>query len=122
MKYYYIKDEDTVGKVVDDKYYIFDINGWRSDVLNVIRDRLMGYDETEPDDSPYKIGNESIMDLIEEISEEEAEKKAEEIKEREQNKPIVTDRPRMTEDEVRRRLSQRAAEYFMFMDDDDEVE
>ncbi len=35
-------------------------------------DRLMGYDPTEPPGSPYAMMNSSVMDEIEEISEEKA--------------------------------------------------
>ena len=38
---------------------------------NIVSDRIMGYDPFEDDDSPYKIGNSSIMDELERISEEE---------------------------------------------------
>ena len=47
-------------------------NGWVSDEWAIISDYLMGYDTSEPPGSPYGIGNLSIMDEIEEISEEEA--------------------------------------------------
>ena len=46
--------------------------GWVRDVDNVITDKLMGYDPSEPADSPYKMFNMSIMDQIETISEEQA--------------------------------------------------
>lgn len=35
-------------------------------------DRLVGFDESEPADSPYRIGNMSVMDEIEMISPETA--------------------------------------------------
>ena len=41
---------------------------------NILMDRIMGYDESEASGSPYKIGNDSMMDLVEQISEKEAEK------------------------------------------------
>ena len=44
---------------------------WVIDNDNIVSDRLMGYDPYEDDDSPYKTGNFTIMDQIEEISEEE---------------------------------------------------
>jgi len=40
------------------------------DENNIIFGKLIGYDEFEPDDSPYAIGSTSVMDTIEEITEE----------------------------------------------------
>lgn len=49
-------------------------SGWIPDTKHVISDHLYGYDPGEPDDSPYKMFNTSIMDEIESISENEARK------------------------------------------------
>ena len=72
MKYYYIRDLSLFAKgdgLIQN--YIFKNGEWVIDNDHIVSDRLMGYDPYEDDDSPYKIGNISIMDEIEEISEEE---------------------------------------------------
>ena len=72
MKYYYIKDLSLYAK--DEglcRKYILKNGEWVIDNDNIVSDRLMGYDPYEEDDSPYKIGNTSIMDELEEISKEE---------------------------------------------------
>ena len=43
-------------------------------------DRILGYDDTEPEDSTYRIGNLDRLDRITEITEQEALKKIEEMK------------------------------------------
>ena len=69
---YYLIRERRLGKVTDQGSYLF-VNGvWVEDERNVIRDHLMGYDPG--DDSPFGFGSLSIMDEIEEITEEEAQK------------------------------------------------
>ena len=52
--------------------YLYKDGEWVPDKDCVIIDHLFGYDPHEPDDSPYKIGNLSIMEKIKEISYEEA--------------------------------------------------
>lgn len=75
VTYYRIKDLKLLGKEEDCIPYLYNQSeGWVVDNHNILMDRIMGYDESEPDDSPYKIGNTSIMDLVEEISENEAQK------------------------------------------------
>ena len=73
---YYLILEKTVGKRESDENYYHDYlfkNGeWVPDTEWAIQDRLVGYDSTEPPGSPYGFGSMSIMDEIEEISEEEA--------------------------------------------------
>lgn len=69
--YYLIKDLNKVGKLENFIPYIYD-NGWIIDSKNILMDRIMGYDEYEPEDSPYKIGNTSMLDKVEVITEEEA--------------------------------------------------
>ena len=69
---YYLIRETRLGKRDQAGDHLY-INGvWKPDGRSVIRDLLIGYDPYEPDDSPYKIGNISIMDEIEEITEEQA--------------------------------------------------
>ena len=67
---YYLIRERRLGKKEDNGYYLYKDREWVPDVRNVILDRLMGYDPY--DDTPYGFGNLSIMDEIEEISEEAA--------------------------------------------------
>lgn len=75
VTYYRIKDLNLIGKMQDNIPYIYlTEQGWAADTDNILMDRRMGYDETEPKGSPYAIGNTSIMELVEEISEDEAER------------------------------------------------
>ena len=67
---YYLIRERRLGKKEDDGYFLYKDREWIPDVRNVILDFLMGYDPN--DDTPYGFGSLSIMDEIEEISEEEA--------------------------------------------------
>lgn len=67
---YYLIRERRLGKKEDDGYFLYKDRNWVPDVRNVILDHLMGYDPN--DDTPYGFGSLSIMDEIEEISEEEA--------------------------------------------------
>ena len=70
--YYRIKDLNMVGKEEDYVPYLYKSGkGWIVDHDNILMDR---YDESEASGSPYKIGNDSMMDLVEQISEKEAEK------------------------------------------------
>lgn len=75
VTYYRIKDLGLLGKEEDYVPYLYKPgNGWAVDNDNILMDRIMGYDDSEPNNSPYKIGNTSVLDLVEEISEKEAEK------------------------------------------------
>lgn len=67
---YYLIREKRLGKKTNDGYFLYDGRGWIPDERNVIRDHLMGYDPN--DDTPYGFGSLSIMDEIEEITEERA--------------------------------------------------
>lgn len=69
---YYLIYESVIGKKEDDSFFLFSDGGWIPDGGNVIMDHLMGYDPSEPEGSPYRIGSLSIMDEIEEISSEQA--------------------------------------------------
>jgi len=69
---YYLIRNRTIGKREDGNYYLFKNGNWVQDTNNTIMDRLIGFDPSEPEDSPYRIGNMSIMDEIETISEEQA--------------------------------------------------
>lgn len=75
VTYYHIKDLNMLGKEEDYVPYLYKPEkGWTVDNDNILMDRLMGYDDSEPDDSPYSIGSLSMMELVEEITEEEANK------------------------------------------------
>ncbi len=69
---YYLILGRRVGKKDGGKYFILRDGAWEQDDNNEIMDRLMGYDPSEPLESPYGIGNTDIMDEIEEISYEQA--------------------------------------------------
>lgn len=70
--FYHIMDLNLVGKEENFVPYIYKDGGWAVDKEYILTDRLMGYDEFEPDDSPYKTGSTSILNLVEEVSEEKA--------------------------------------------------
>ncbi len=75
VTYYRIKDLDMLGKEEDYVPYLYKPGkGWVVDNDNILMDRIMGFDDSEPANSPYMIGNSSTMDLVEEISEKSAEK------------------------------------------------
>ncbi|MDO4876709.1 MAG: hypothetical protein Q3987_04935 [Oscillospiraceae bacterium] len=65
---YYLIRERRLGKKEDDGYFLYKDGEWVPDTRNVILDLLMGYDPY--DDFPCGFGSLSIMDEIEEISEE----------------------------------------------------
>ena len=67
MTRYYLICDSVVGKEVDGKYFIFE-NGWRPDTRWMLFGRLMGYDPYEPPDSPYAVGNMSVMDEVRPIT------------------------------------------------------
>lgn len=74
VTYYHILDLDMVGKEEDYVPYLYKPEiGWVVDDGNVLMDRIMGYDVDEAD-TPYKIGNSDIMNLVKEISESEVKK------------------------------------------------
>ena len=63
---YYLILDCIVGKKEDGRYFLFRNDRWLPDTESVIMDRLAGYDPSEPPDSPYRFGNGSVMDEIEE--------------------------------------------------------
>lgn len=69
--YYHIKDLECFARGVNFDNEIYKDGKWEPDINNLVSDRLMGYDPSEDDDSPYKIGNTEIMEEIEEITEQE---------------------------------------------------
>ena len=72
MTAYYLILKNRLGKEEDGRYFLFENAKWIPDTGNVIRDRLMGYDPCEPEDSPYRTVCLSIMDQIEQIPEDRA--------------------------------------------------
>ena len=61
IMYYYIRDLNCFAKDDGINYFIFQNGDWQLDLNNLVSDRLMGYDPYEDVDSPYIIGNLSIM-------------------------------------------------------------
>ncbi|GLB30096.1 hypothetical protein LAD12857_20190 [Lacrimispora amygdalina] len=74
VTYYHINDLDMLGKEEDYVPYLYKPGkGWVVDNDNILMDRIMGYDKSEPENSPYGIGNLSMMERVTEISQKEAE-------------------------------------------------
>lgn len=71
---YYLILNRQLGKEEDGKYYLYTNGNWVPDTKSTILGRLMGFDPSEPEDSPYAIGNMDIMDTIEVITEQQATK------------------------------------------------
>ena len=69
VKYYLMQEREILAKGYDFKYWIYDFDKreWILDTKNIISDALMGFDDSEPEDSPYRIGNTSVMAEIKEI-------------------------------------------------------
>ena len=75
VTYYHINDLDMLGKEEDYVPYLYKPGkGWVVDNDNILMDRVMGYDKSELDNSPYGIGNLSMMERVTEINQKEAEK------------------------------------------------
>ena len=74
--YYEIIDLNMVGKLEGNLPYIYDPKqGWIVDKEFLLMDRLVGYDSSEPNGSPYKFGALDMLDRVRKISREEAEKR-----------------------------------------------
>ena len=69
---YYLILNRQLGKEEDGKYYLYTNGSWVPDTKSTILGRLMGFDPSEPADSPYAMGNMDIMDTIELITEQQA--------------------------------------------------
>ena len=69
---YYLILNRQLGKEEDGKYYLYTNGSWVPDTKSTILGRLMGFDPSEPADSPYAMGNMDIMDTIELITEHQA--------------------------------------------------
>ncbi len=72
MTYYLLKDSGLVARRSDFTCWIYRSFKWNRDTENKVMDKLMGFDPSEPADSPYAFGSTSVMDDIEEISCQEA--------------------------------------------------
>lgn len=71
--YYLMNDLNMIGKEEHFVPYIYQKDrGWIVDEDNLLMDRVMGYDKSEPSGSIYRIGNSEMMEQVKEISEEEA--------------------------------------------------
>ena len=72
--YYEIIDLKMIAKIEEHIPYIYDSQqGWIRDMKYLLMDRIMGYDASEPADSPYRIGNLDMLERVRKISREEAE-------------------------------------------------
>ena len=69
---YYLILNRQLGKEEDGKYYLYTNGSWVPDTKSTILGRLMGFDPSEPADSPYATGNMDIIDTIEPITEQQA--------------------------------------------------
>ncbi len=70
IKYYLILEKRLFCAIKNFALELIDGN-WSEADYNEIGDRLIGYDASEPSDSPYKIGNSNIMAEIKKLTEEE---------------------------------------------------
>ena len=69
---YYLIRERILAKREQNEDYILKNGDWVVDEKHRIMDYLEGFDPSEPEDSPYRFGNTSVMMEIDEISEEKA--------------------------------------------------
>ena len=68
MNYYLLKDSGLVAKGYSSTHWIYYDFSWHKDRESIVWSKLIGYDSSEPADSPYGIGSTSVMDEIEQIS------------------------------------------------------
>ncbi|MBQ5356411.1 MAG: hypothetical protein IIU08_11135, partial [Clostridia bacterium] len=52
-----------LGKKEDGKYFLFQNAKWVPDENHVIMDLLVGFDPSEPEDSPYRFGSGTVFDI-----------------------------------------------------------
>ena len=57
---------------VDSRHYLLKDGKWTEDSDHVVMDHLVGFDPSEPEDSPYGFGSTDIMDEMEAIPGKEA--------------------------------------------------
>lgn len=73
MEYYFINDLNRIGKVENFVPYLYEVKkGWVVDHSNALMDRIIGYDGES-------IGNSSELFKVEEITEDEANKRIKEL-------------------------------------------
>lgn len=68
---FYLVENNRLFCTYNNETYELKNNEWLKANNNEITDRLMGYDSSEPSDSPYAIGNTDIMSSIKELTLEE---------------------------------------------------
>ena len=68
LNYYLLKDLGLVAKGYDNHYWIYHDFAWHKDTEGIVWSKLIGYDPSEPEDSPYGIGSTSVMNEIKQIS------------------------------------------------------
>ena len=68
LKYYWVNDKKLLAKMENDIPFIFKNGVWSEDTDYIVKDRLIGYVPGEG------IGNTDMLDAIDEISLEEAER------------------------------------------------
>lgn len=66
----YLIENNRLFCVCNNETFEFKNNEWIKANNNEITDRLMGYDSSEPRDSPYAIGNTDILSTIKELTQE----------------------------------------------------
>ncbi len=71
---YYLLWKRVVGRSDAEGFYLFENGQWHPDEYHVIMDHLYGYDPFEPENSPYRMFNDSVMEEIEEITPEQADR------------------------------------------------
>lgn len=73
--YYLIWGRTIAKREKSEEYYndyLFRNGKWIKDEDCIIMDHLVGFDSSEPDDSPYRFGSTSVLMEMDEISEDEA--------------------------------------------------
>ena len=63
--YYWLNDRKTFGRETKHRFYLWENGMWVKDSDWIILGKLIGYDSSEPDWSPYATGSTSVMDTIE---------------------------------------------------------
>ncbi len=74
MQYYILENRGILARGRDFRFEIYDFikRVWVEDSEHIVSDALMGYDPSEPEGSPYGIGNTSIMAEVKSVSREDA--------------------------------------------------
>ena len=68
---FYLVENNRLFCVINNQTFELINNEWSNSSNNEIMDRILGYDSSEPSDSPYAIGNTDIMSSIKELTLEE---------------------------------------------------